>query len=92
MGMCYRINGSKMWVTNGRYGNTFLLLARMGRARRRPQPTYKAMSAFVIEKGAPGLTVSRDIDKLGYKSVETCELNFQDFPVPAREPDRRRGE
>jgi alkylation response protein AidB-like acyl-CoA dehydrogenase len=41
------------------------------------------MSAFVIEKGAPGLTVSRDIDKLGYKSVETCELNFQDFPTPA---------
>ncbi len=41
------------------------------------------MSAFVIEKGAPGLTVSRDIDKLGYKSVETCELHFADFPVPA---------
>jgi hypothetical protein len=41
------------------------------------------MSAFVIEKGAPGLLVSRDIDKLGYKTVETCELHFQDFPVPA---------
>jgi alkylation response protein AidB-like acyl-CoA dehydrogenase len=41
------------------------------------------MSAFVIEKGSPGLTVSRDIDKLGYKSVETCEPHFQDFPVPA---------
>jgi alkylation response protein AidB-like acyl-CoA dehydrogenase len=41
------------------------------------------MSAFVIEKGAPGFTVSRDIDKLGYKTVETCELHFDDFPVPA---------
>jgi alkylation response protein AidB-like acyl-CoA dehydrogenase len=80
----YRINGSKMWVTNGRYGNTFLLLARVGPRTAPPHsPTYKAMSAFVIEKGAQGLTVSRDIDKLGYKSVETCELNFQDFPVPA---------
>jgi alkylation response protein AidB-like acyl-CoA dehydrogenase len=40
------------------------------------------MSTFIIEKGAPGLTVSRDIDKLGYKSVETCELHFSDFAVP----------
>jgi alkylation response protein AidB-like acyl-CoA dehydrogenase len=76
----YRVNGSKMWVTNGRYGNTFLLLARN---LPRTEPPHRGMSAFVIEKGAPGLTVSRDIDKLGYKSVETCELNFQDFPVPA---------
>jgi alkylation response protein AidB-like acyl-CoA dehydrogenase len=40
------------------------------------------MSAFLIEKGAAGLTVSRDIDKLGYKTVETCELHFEEFPVP----------
>jgi alkylation response protein AidB-like acyl-CoA dehydrogenase len=76
----YLINGSKMWVTNGRHGNTFLLLARM---EPRIEPAHQGMGAFVIEKGAPGLTVSRDIDKLGYKSVETCELHFQDFPVPA---------
>ena len=75
----YRVNGSKMWVTNGRYGNTFLLLARM---EPRVEPAHRGMSAFVIEKGAAGLTVSRDIDKLGYKSVETCELHFGDFPVP----------
>ena len=78
-GNCYRVNGSKMWVTNGRFGNTFLLLARN---LPRTEPPHRGMSAFVIEKGAPGLTVSRDIDKLGYKSVETCELNFEDFPVP----------
>jgi len=76
----YRVNGSKMWITNGRYGNTFLLLAKTDAAA---QPAYAGMSAFVIEKGAPGLNVSRDIDKLGYKSVETCELHFADFPVPA---------
>jgi alkylation response protein AidB-like acyl-CoA dehydrogenase len=79
-GDSYHINGSKMWVTNGRFGNTFLLLARM---HPRVEPPHQGMSAFVIEKGAPGLTVSRDIDKLGYKSVETCELHFQDFAVPA---------
>ena len=79
-GDVYRISGSKMWVTNGRYGNTFLLLAKTGP---RTEPPHNGMGAFVIEKGAPGLTVSRDIDKLGYKSVETCELHFQDFPAPA---------
>ena len=76
----YRINGSKMWITNGRHGSTFLLLAKTDPAAK---PAHRGMSAFVIEKGAPGLTVSRDIDKLGYKSVETCELHFADFPVPA---------
>jgi len=79
-GAVYRVNGSKMWITNARYGNTFLLLARTDPAAK---PAHRGMSAFVIEKGAPGLIVSRDIDKLGYKTVETCELHFQDFPVPA---------
>jgi alkylation response protein AidB-like acyl-CoA dehydrogenase len=76
----YVVNGSKMWITNARQGNTFLLLAKTNPLAK---PAHTGMSAFVIEKGAPGLTVSRDIDKLGYKSVETCELHFQDFPVPA---------
>ena len=79
-GDTYVVNGSKMWITNGRYGNAFLLLAK---TNPEAQPPYTGMSAFVIEKGAPGLTVSRDIDKLGYKSVETCELHFSDFHVPA---------
>jgi alkylation response protein AidB-like acyl-CoA dehydrogenase len=79
-GASYLINGSKMWVTNGRYGNTFLLLAKTNPDA---QPRHKGMSCFVIEKGAPGLVVSRDIDKLGYKTVETCELHFSDFAVPA---------
>src|SRR5262249_58187722 len=47
------------------------------------KPGYAGMSAFIAEKGEPGLTVSRDIDKLGYKSLETCELLFEDFRVPA---------
>jgi alkylation response protein AidB-like acyl-CoA dehydrogenase len=79
-GDVYRINGSKMWVTNGRHGSTFLLLARTDLEAK---PAHRGMSAFVIEKGAPGLIVSRDIDKLGYKTVETCELHFENFPAPA---------
>jgi alkylation response protein AidB-like acyl-CoA dehydrogenase len=79
-GEIYRVNGSKMWITNARHGNTFLLLAKTDPVA---QPAHRGMSAFVIEKGEPGMTVSRDIEKLGYKSVETCELHFSDFPVPA---------
>jgi alkylation response protein AidB-like acyl-CoA dehydrogenase len=78
-GDAYRIDGSKMWITNARHGNTFLLLAKIDL---NAQPAHTGMGAWVIEKGAPGLTVSRDIDKLGYKSVETCELHFDNFPAP----------
>jgi alkylation response protein AidB-like acyl-CoA dehydrogenase len=78
-GAVYRISGSKMWITNARHGNTFLLLAKTDV---NAQPAHRGMSAFVFEKGAPGLNVSRDIEKLGYKGVETCELHFDNFPVP----------
>jgi alkylation response protein AidB-like acyl-CoA dehydrogenase len=74
-----------MWVTNGRRGDTFVLLARTDPKAR---PAYTGMSAFIIDKrpkggaGSPGLTVSRDIEKLGYKTVETCELHFDNLAVP----------
>jgi alkylation response protein AidB-like acyl-CoA dehydrogenase len=74
----YRINGSKMWITNGRYGNTFVLAAKTDV---KADPPYKGISAFIVEKG-PGFNVVRDIDKLGYKGVETCELHFDNFFVP----------
>lgn len=76
----YLINGAKMWITNARYGNTFVLAAKTD-----PQtdPPYKGISAFIIEKGE-GFKVVRDIDKLGYKGVETCELYFDNFFVPAK--------
>ncbi len=79
-GDCYRVTGSKMWVTNGRHGQVFLLLAKTDPAA---EPAHRGMSAFVIEKGEAGLTVGRDIDKMGYKTVETVDMHFEDFPVPA---------
>jgi len=78
-GTDYVVNGSKMWVTNGRRAQVLLLMAKTDASA---TPPHRGISAFVIEKGAPGLTVSRDIDKLGYKGVETCEIHFQDFAVP----------
>jgi alkylation response protein AidB-like acyl-CoA dehydrogenase len=79
-GDSYFIDGSKMWVTNGRRAQIFLVLAKTDAA---VQPAHRGISAFIVEKGAPGLTVGRDIDKMGYKTVETCELHFENFPVPA---------
>lgn len=76
----YLINGSKMWITNGRYGNTFVLAARTDT---KADPPHKGISAFIIEKGE-GFQVVRDIDKLGYRGVETCELYFNNFFVPAK--------
>jgi len=76
----YLINGSKMWITNAIRGDTFVLAARTD-----PQadPPHKGISAFVIEKGGPGFRVVREIDTLGYRGVENCELAFEDFFVPA---------
>jgi alkylation response protein AidB-like acyl-CoA dehydrogenase len=76
----YYINGSKMWITNGRRGEILLILTKTDK---NATPAYAGMSAFIAEKGEPGLTISRDIEKLGYKSLETCELLFEDFRVPA---------
>jgi alkylation response protein AidB-like acyl-CoA dehydrogenase len=79
-GDTYYISGSKMWVTNGRHGQLFLLLAKTNPAA---QPPHRGMSAFVIEKSEAGPTVGRDIDKLGYKTVETVDLHFDNLPVDA---------
>jgi alkylation response protein AidB-like acyl-CoA dehydrogenase len=78
-GSSYILNGEKMWVTNGRHGTVFAALAK---TNVHADPPHTGMSAFVIEKGHPGFQVSRDIDKCGYKGVETCEFVFEDFPVP----------
>ena len=76
----YRITGTKMFVTNGREGNTFALLALTDPAAR---PPHRGMSCFIVEKGARGLGVVKSISKLGYKGVDTAELLFEDFAVPA---------
>ena len=69
-----------MFVTNGREGNTFALLALTDPAE---SPRHRGMSCFIVEKGAPGLEVVKSIAKLGYKGVDTAELFFDSFPCPA---------
>ena len=78
----YIINGSKMFITNGRYGDMFCLLARTDREM---EPRHRGLSAFVMERGEPGsgFEVGRDLDKLGYRGLDTVELNFNNYAIPA---------
>ena len=75
----YVVNGSKMFITNARSATLYTLAAKTDPDA---EPPYRGISLFVAEKG-PGITVSRDIDKLGYKGIETCEVLFEDHRVPA---------
>jgi alkylation response protein AidB-like acyl-CoA dehydrogenase len=76
----YLLAGTKLFITNGREGNTLALLALTDP---RAQPRHRGMSCFIVEKGHPGFRVAKSIAKLGYKGVDTAELVFDDFPVPA---------
>lgn len=75
----YVINGSKMWITNGYHGNCFALLVKTDMEA---QPRHKGMSLFIAEKG-PGFKVSRQLEKLGYKGIDSTELVFEDYRIPA---------
>lgn len=75
----YVVNGRKTWITNSRHGNVLALLVKTDLDAR---PRHKGMSLLIAEKG-PGFTVSRQLEKLGYKGIDTCELAFDDFKVPA---------
>ncbi|MFC0527650.1 acyl-CoA dehydrogenase family protein [Phytohabitans kaempferiae] len=75
----YVVNGSKTWITNARHSRLVALLCRTDPAA---QPAHRGISILLVEPG-PGFAVSRDLPKLGYKGVESCELSFDDFRVPA---------
>ena len=73
------INGSKTWISNARRSGLIALLCKTDP---KADPAYRGISVVLVEHG-PGLEVSRDLPKLGYKGVETCELTFADYRTPA---------
>jgi alkylation response protein AidB-like acyl-CoA dehydrogenase len=75
----YVINGAKTWITNARRSQVIALLCKTDPAA---TPRHRGVSILLVEHG-PGLEVSRDLPKLGYKGVESCELSFSDHRVPA---------
>jgi alkylation response protein AidB-like acyl-CoA dehydrogenase len=76
----YRINGTKTWITNARYGNCLALLVKTDPA---VQPRYRGMSVFLVKKDADGYRPGEKLGKLGYKGVDTVEVVFDDVVVPA---------
>jgi alkylation response protein AidB-like acyl-CoA dehydrogenase len=78
-GDSYVVNGTKTWITNARRSQLIALLCKTDPSA---VPPHKGVSILLAEHG-PGFTVSRDLPKLGYKGVESCELAFDDYRVPA---------
>jgi len=74
----YVVNGSKMWITNARRSDLIALMCKTDPAA---TPAHKGISILLVEKGE-GFSLSRDLPKLGYKGVESCEIAFEDFRVP----------
>jgi alkylation response protein AidB-like acyl-CoA dehydrogenase len=82
----YIVNGQKMWLTNGLRAGMVMTLVK---TNPEADPAHKGMSMLIVEKDpgkpkpAPGLDVGKNIDKMGYKGVETVEMSFSDYRIPA---------
>ena len=74
----YVLNGRKLWITNAKEAGLFIVFATLD-----PTAGYKGITAFLVEKDAPGFTLGRKEDKLGIRASSTCELVFNDCAVPA---------
>jgi alkylation response protein AidB-like acyl-CoA dehydrogenase len=75
----YVINGTKTWITNGAEGSCFAMLVKTDP---HAEPRYKGMSLFIAPK-QEGFSVGRKLPKLGYKSIDTAELVFDNYRLPA---------
>jgi len=75
----YVLNGAKMFITNGVHADLYCVAAKTDPQGRPSQ----SVSIFVVEKGTPGFSVSRALDKHGWRSSDTAELSFVDCKVPA---------
>jgi acyl-CoA dehydrogenase len=78
-GETYVLNGAKMFITNGVHADYYCVAAKTS-ADARPS---QSVSMFLVEKGTPGFTVSRALDKHGWRCSDTAELSFADCRVPA---------
>ncbi|TCO45368.1 acyl-CoA dehydrogenase family protein [Actinocrispum wychmicini] len=79
-GDSYVINGAKTWITNARRSSLIALLCKTDPTA---SPAHRGISVLLVDNGLSGFHVSRDLPKLGYKGVESCELAFDDCRTPA---------
>ncbi len=73
----YRLNGTKMWITNGPEADTLVVYAKTD-----PTAGSKGITAFIVERGYKGFGTAQKLDKLGMRGSDTCELIFDDCLVP----------
>jgi alkylation response protein AidB-like acyl-CoA dehydrogenase len=73
----FRIAGRKLWITNAREADLFIVFATVN-----PESGYKGITAFLVERGMPGFSVGKKEDKLGIRASSTCELLLDDVVVP----------
>src|SRR5213079_1064406 len=73
----FLLNGRKLWITNAAEANLFIVFANAD-----PEQGYKGITAFLIERDAPGFSVGKKEDKLGIRASSTCELILEDCRVP----------
>jgi short-chain 2-methylacyl-CoA dehydrogenase len=76
-GDSYRLNGRKLWITNGAEAGLFVLHATVD-----PAKGYKGITTFLVERSFPGFAVGKKEDKLGIRASSTCELILEDCRVP----------
>jgi butyryl-CoA dehydrogenase/short/branched chain acyl-CoA dehydrogenase len=74
----YRLNGRKLWISSAKEAGLFIVFATID-----PGAGYKGVTAFLVERGAPGFSIGRKEDKLGIRASSTCELIFDDCRVPS---------
>ncbi len=76
-GSDYVLNGRKLWITNAKEAGLFIVFATLN-----PELGYKGITAFLVERNAPGFSVGKKEDKLGIRASSTCELILEDCRVP----------
>src|ERR1035437_5071123 len=74
----YVLNGQKLWITNGKEAELFIVFATTD-----PAAGYKGIHAFLVEKSFPGFVLGKKEDKLGIRASSTCEVGLEDCKVPA---------
>ncbi|WP_461521388.1 isovaleryl-CoA dehydrogenase [Porticoccus sp.] len=73
----FSLNGNKMWITNGPDADTYVVYAKTG-----GKSAKNNLTAFIVDRDLPGFTRHQKLDKLGMRGSNTCELVFQDCPIP----------
>lgn len=73
----FKINGSKMWITNSMEAEFFIVFANLDHSK-----GYKGITAFIVEKNTPGFSIAKKEKKLGIRASSTCVLNFDDVVIP----------